>query len=426
MLNRIGYFVPEFPGQTHIFFWREIVALKDQDVQLDIISTRRPVAQIVSHTWSPRAQQATTYLFPLTRNFIATVIELLRCGPAAWFRCLRAVAAASVSSWIQRFQLLAFIVIGAELSAIARQRRWQHLHVHSCANAANIALFAHLLSGLPYSLTLHGPLEDYGTNQFQKWQYARFGIVITQKLHEEVEQALAGHLPRQVLIAPMGVDLSAFYREFPYRPWNGKTAFRIFSCGRLNFCKGHAVLIEAVAQLHHLGISVELAIAGEDEQGGVGYRKRLEAQIERLKLRNVVHLLGAVSEETVRQRLERSHVFALASLSEPLGVAIMEAMAMEVPVVVTNSGGVKELVQDGVDGILVEVNAPNQISDAILRLISNPSMAVRMGQLGRKRVQQQFHSRRSAEVLYKAIEDCLDTRRNSNKSLKRLILSERS
>jgi glycosyltransferase involved in cell wall biosynthesis len=61
-----------------------------------------------------------------------------------------------------------------------------------------------------------------------------------------------------------------------------------------------------------------------------------------LDLGDAITLLGAVSEEAVQASLEKAHVFVLASLGEPLGVATMEAMAMGVPVVVTNAGGVTE------------------------------------------------------------------------------------
>ena len=72
-----------------------------------------------------------------------------------------------------------------------------------------------------------------------------------------------------------------------------------------------------------------------------------------------------MSEDTVNESLEKAQVFVLASWHEPLGVTIMEAMAMEMSVVVTGSGGVKELVDDGIDGLLVEPQSPEQLADAI-------------------------------------------------------------
>lgn len=405
MKVQIGYFIPEFPGQTHIFLWREISALESMGIEIDIVSTKRPLSKIMSHTWSLEAQQRTTYLFPPSKNLIATVLEILRCGPGGWFRCLGAILRAREVTLYERLRLFALAFIGAELSYLARSRRWKHLHVHSCADAANVAMFASLISKLPYSLTLHGPITDYGPNQEQKWRFAAFGIVITKKIYDEVSRCLAGHLPQKVEIAPMGVDYLRIKRKAAYSPWNGNQICRIFSCGRLNFCKGHADLITAIDLLKKRGFNAYLEIAGEDEQGGNGYRKELEKLIEQLSLKDCVHLLGAVSEDTIKESLEKAHVFVLASLHEPLGVAIMEAMAMEVPVVVTGSGGVKELVDDGVDGILVRPEEPEEITDAITRVLQNKELALSLSKEARKKITTKFNHRRSAETLVRCLKE---------------------
>ncbi|MCY7392958.1 MAG: glycosyltransferase family 4 protein [Leptolyngbyaceae cyanobacterium CAN_BIN12] len=369
-------------------------------VQVDIISTQLPAPSLMSHTWTTEAQHRTVYLTPLTLRSIWSIgLTLLQGGSKSWITCLQTIQRAKGLSVSERLRLLAFILVGAEVSSIAKRQNWQHLHVHSCANSANVALFASLISGLPYSITLHGSLGDYGSNQEQKWSKAKFGIVITKKLYEEVHQLLAGNLPPQVAIAPMGVNTFVFQRTHPYQPWDQQTACRIFTCGRLNFCKGHADLIEAIALLRQQGIPATLEIAGEDEQGGTGYRKELESLVQRLNLTDSVRLLGATSEQTIKTSLENAHVFALASLHEPLGVAIMEAMAMEVPVIVTGSGGVKELIEQGVDGLLVEPQAPQQLADTILKLLHDRQLAQKLGTAGRVKVIQHFHSKRSAETL---------------------------
>lgn len=403
MQMRIGYMVPEFPGQTHIFFWREINSLENMGVNIDIVSTKHPPLKIMSHTWTREAQQRTTYLFPPTKNLSKILLELLSCGPKAWLRCLRAIPNAKNISLSEKLRFVAFIFAGAELSYIAREKGWEHLHVHSCANAANVAMFASLISKIPYSITLHGPLSDYGSNQEQKWQFAKFAIVITQKLYQEISKQLSGHLPPAIEIAPMGVNTTVFKRSKPYPLWQEGTSCNIFSCGRLNPCKGHADLINSIYLLKEKGINAHLKIAGEDEQGGNGYRKELEKLIAELGLKDCVDLLGAVSEDIVREYLEDAHVFALASLHEPLGVATMEAMSIEVPVVVTRAGGVQELVDDGVDGLFVEPKAPEQLADAIIRLLSDSELSLALGKAGREKISQYFHSQRSAEVLLNAI-----------------------
>lgn len=405
MKARIGYLIPEFPGQTHIFFWREREALAELGIETVLISTRRPPKAIASHSWASEAERQTVYLAPLARkDALNAALMLLKAGPIAWLRCLAVIVKAKDVSLKQRVRLLALMLVAAKLVKIAQARGLQHIHVHSCADAANVTLFAACLSNLTYSLTLHGPtLTVYGSNQAQKWQQAAFAIVISNRLLNEVNQALAGSLPPKVAIAPMGVNLDEIKRQTPYTPPEASGLCRLFSCGRLNPVKGHADLIQVVANLREQGFNIHLQIAGEDEQGGTGYHQELEKLILDKSLSEHVELLGAVSEASVRQGLEKAHLFALASLNEGVPVAVMEAMAMEVPIVVTDVGGTSELVEHGMDGILVQPEDPTGMTAAIVQVLQDQDLALRLSKASRQKIAANFSHRRSAEVLA----DCL-------------------
>ncbi len=160
----------------------------------------------------------------------------------------------------------------------------------------------------------------------------RFAITITSRLYKRFTSRSRNDLPARISIAPMGVDTELFRRKECYLPWRGAGPLRLFSCGRLNFVKGHQDLINAISLLKQLGVKVRLEIAGEDETGGRGYRVELEQLISDLQLADSVVLLGAVPEQRVLQGLLGAHLFVLAShCREPLGVAIMEAMSNRDP-----------------------------------------------------------------------------------------------
>lgn len=406
MKTKIGYLIPEFPGQTHIFFWRERQALLELGVECDLISTRKPVKGIISHIWADEAQKDTTYLIPFTSGDIIKITSIfLSTFPFIWIKCLTIVAKATDLSFFQRIRLLAMILVSTKLAWLAKNRGWTHIHVHSCADAANIALFASLIANIPYSMTLHGPtLDVYGGNQKQKWQYASFALIISDKLLEVVKHRLVGFLPSKLLVAPMGVNVDVIKRYNLYIPWQETEPCRIFSCGRLNRVKGHKYLIETVELLRHRKLDVHLKIAGEDEQGGSGYHRELEKIIQDKKLSEYVELLGAVSEDKIRQELENCHIFALASLNEGVPVAVMEAMAMELPVVVNDVGGVAELVDNSVDGMLVQSEQPELMADVIEKLLHNPEIAITLSQKSRLKIIEKFSHKRSAKILA----DCLE------------------
>jgi glycosyltransferase involved in cell wall biosynthesis len=194
----------------------------------------------------------------------------------------------------------------------------------------------------------------------------------------------------------MGVDPGVFERKTDYVPWGGAGPLRIFSCGRLNYVKGHQDLILAVSILRESGIDARLEIAGEDDLGGSGYRSVLEGLIADFHLRDSVLLLGAVNEQRVLQGICAAHLFVLASHHEPLGVAIMEALSCGTPVVTTNSGGVPELIDDGKDGLLVPPMKAEAMADAIRTLINQPDLELTFSRAGRAKVISGFNSDLSA------------------------------
>jgi colanic acid/amylovoran biosynthesis glycosyltransferase len=409
-MRRIGYLIPEFPGQTHIFFWRERQELQKLGIEPELVSTRRPPTGLVSHDWSDVAIRQTKYLFPPTASdMVSAAVVIAKAMPSGWARCIASIASAEKHSnstlWGLRGRLLVLAVMGARLAGLAKSRGWTHLHCHSCADAANVALFAHLFSGIPYSMTLHGPLSYFGPNQREKWRHASLVLTVTKLLRSEVERELAGALPLSMHVAPMGVDTNRFRRQKPFEPWQGQGTLHLFSCGRLNVGKGHQDLIKAVGLLRQTGIDARLVIAGEDDAGGTGFRAKLESEIERQGLKSSVLLLGAVNEGRIVQELEEAHVFCLASHEEAIGVATMEAMAMSVPVVVTCVGGVAELVQDGKNGLFVPAQQHGALAVAIQKVAEDPTLARQLGQCGRQTVEMQFRSNRSAEILAKHIEE---------------------
>ncbi|SHJ03196.1 exopolysaccharide biosynthesis GT4 family glycosyltransferase EpsE [Wenxinia saemankumensis] len=392
---RLGYLVPQFPGQTHIFYWREIAELEARGIAVDLLSTRLPPPGLVAHDWSREAIARTTYLGA------ADPLSALRAAPRQpWAALLR--EARREGRAFARDVALALPAAG-RLLRHARARGLDHVHVHSCARAALVAALAEAAGGPRWSMTLHGPLSDYGAGQRFKWRRAAFATIITERLRREVEDALAPDLPPVIGIQPMGVDTDRLVRPAPYVPWGPGRPLRLFACGRLNVVKGHQDLMQAVRLLVEAGRDVTLRIAGQDDAGGSGYRAELEARIDALGLRDRVRLLGAVDEGAVRDGLVRADIFALASWHEPLGVAYMEAMSCAVPTIGTRAGGVTELIEDGISGLLVPPRDPPALAAAIARIADDPDLALRLSAGGRARVETAFHAGRGADTLIRLI-----------------------
>lgn len=398
MKARIGYLVPEFPGQTHTWIWRDRRALEELGIEVDLVSTRRPKL-IAQHGWAARAEKETRYLVPLSlRDMREAAKALAHAGPKALLRCLLVALEVKDVSVAQRLRLCALVVVAGRFAALARDRGWSQLHVLSAGDAAHLAAFASYLTGIDYSLTLLASMDGYGPNQRQKWQDASFALVMSEKLRAEVEERLGDAAPERIAIAPMGVDLDDAKRKSPYRPWRPGEPCRIYTCGRLHPVKGHRYLFEALALLRRRGRDVKLQVAGGQE-GVSGYREELQEQIRSLGLESAVEFLGAVSEERHRQAIGEAHVFVLASLDEGISVAAMEAMAMQTPAVVTDVGGMRELVEPGVDALMVPAKDPEALATAIESILDDSALALRLSERSRQKVARDFHHRRAAEAL---------------------------
>lgn len=403
-MRRIGYLVPDFPGQTHLFFWREISGLEGLGLEIALLSTKRPPNALRVHEWAPEAEARTNYLIPFTAaDYVEAVRTLVRAGPGRVMRAVGMALRVDELSLRGKLRMLALLLPACKLASIAKARGLTHIHTPICADSANVALFAFILTGMPYSLALLGSIENFGPNQKAKWANAAFGVAMSQKLYEVLRQRLAGNLPPVLEIVPVGVDLESIARTKPYEPWVEGAPCRVYSCGRLNPVKGHVDLIDAVSILRQRGIDAHLEIAGEDDKGGHGYRREIEQHIAKCRASQFVTLLGAVPEITHKQKIAGAHLFALASHDEGISVALMEAMAMQTPVVATRVGGNDELIDTGVNGILTQSANPPLFADAMEEILRAPAKAKSLTSNSREKVLSKFDARRCAQNFYRVL-----------------------
>jgi glycosyltransferase involved in cell wall biosynthesis len=111
-------------------------------------------------------------------------------------------------------------------------------------------------------------------------------------------------------------------------------------------------------------------------------------------------LLGAVSESQNFREYQDAHIYVMGSLSEAAGaVAAMEAMSLEVPVVMPGTGATPELISHGVSGLLVNARAPVELADAIEAILNDSALATRLRVAGREKVVTEYSHRRSARAI---------------------------
>ncbi|NKQ35541.1 MAG: glycosyltransferase [Chloroflexi bacterium] len=152
---------------------------------------------------------------------------------------------------------------------------------------------------------------------------------------------------------------------------------------RLHPQKGHIYLLQAVPDIIMAVPQAHFLFIGEGE-----LHSQLEAEIKKRNLSTCVHLVGV--RQDIPQILSISNLFVLPSLYEGMPNALLEAMASGLPAVATNVDGSPELVIEGETGLLVEPKCPEELTQAILKILRNQKLATSMGKAAKRRAESVF------------------------------------
>jgi len=388
--------IPEFPGQTHVWMWREIVHLRGWGAEVRLYATRPPPERDrARHEFAETAARETVYLWPRGLAEIAGAIAwAVVTRPLGVIRCVRLGLRLPVEpgpAWRRVLPLLAPACI---MARDALRSGVGFVHCQSAKNSVILGMMVRRLAGIPYTLVVNANLEWWGGAMHEKLGEAEFVVTHAEWIGRDIRRAYPGIPAERVLRASVGVDTRR-WTPGPQRDNPGEP-LRLVSVGRLHRAKRHDLLIETVGALRAEGRDVTLRIVGSGpEEAG------LRALIERGALGDRVALAGSLPEDGVLNEMRRADVFVLASPAEPLGVVFMEAMACGIPVVGARGGGVGEIVSHGVDGLLVEPGSVSALVGAVRALQDDRAMRHRLGSAGRATVVGRFDSRLGAEILFK-------------------------
>ena len=216
-----------------------------------------------------------------------------------------------------------------------------------------------------------------------------------------------GLWPGKTWVIRPGVDTDAFAPAA--RPSADPGPLRVITIGTLRALKGHTHALQAFRALLDSGIQATLDLIGGDPAPALAegsQRRQIEQEVDRLRLGAHVQLRGALSPEEVRDALQASDVLLHMSLSEGLSVAMLEAMACGLPVVVTAAGGAAEAVSHGVEGFVVSLRDSGAAARALRTLAVDAALRRSMGEAGRRAVERRFTLRRlldEFEELYRHV-----------------------
>lgn len=379
----VAYVTGEYPKVSHTFIQREVEGLRALGVEVITCTVRRPPEKSVVGPGQVAEAARTFGILEAAKHparLIAAHLRMLRRAPGRWFAALRlAWAIRPPGAKALLWQMFYFLEAGV-LSDHLLARSVTHMHNHFGDASGSLTLIASEMSGIPFSIMLHGPTIFFETHWWRldvKLARAAFIACISHFCRSQAMLFSDEADWHKLRIVHCGV-VPAAYGTTPRGPFTGHVAF----VGRLDAVKGVPLLLEAFATVRARHPDARLTIAGDGPA-----RARLEARTLALGLSGVVRFAGYLDEPAVARLLESADMLVLPSFAEGLPVVLMEAFASRIPVIATQVAGVPELVQDGISGFIVPPGDVDSLADRLDRLLSDPALCARMGQAGRARVE---------------------------------------
>jgi glycosyltransferase involved in cell wall biosynthesis len=321
----------------------------------------------------------------------------------------------SVDQMVREISPWRDLVSLAKLTKICRKGRFDVVHTHT-SKGGFIGRAAARLAGIPVVIhTAHGFAFHESSSPAAAAFYTRLErvagrwsdrLLTVSRFHRDwaIRQRLAD--PERIVTVRNGISRSRLVVERDrddVRRVLGveENDVLLLSVGRLAPQKGFATLIEALPRLLQRGVRARLVLVGEGP-----LREELEAQVEAAGLETAVSFLGFRND--VGDLLNAADVVIAPSLWEGLSISILEAMAMEKPIVASNIGSNLELLEDGVSGLLVAPDEPERLADAILALATDGETAARYGAAAKERFELDFTEEAMKQALWNAYRPLLE------------------
>ncbi len=376
---KIAYLINQYPAVSHSFIRREIAALAGEGMEIFRFSIRS-ADELVDRDDLLELEKTK---FVLKVGILALLWALLRTAITKPIVFFKAVLLTFKIGWQKDRGILVHFAYLAEACVILKwikDAEIEHIHAHFAFNPAAVAMLCHVLGGIPYSFTVHGPESidrALVLSLEAKIKRASFVVAISDYCRSQLYRWCNRAYWSKIHIVHCGLDEPFFDQpRVPIPETN-----QLVCVGRLNEQKGHLVLLEAAQKLALGGVDFKLVLVGDGE-----LRSQVEDLILQFGLQDRITITGWANSQVVKQHIINSRAMVLPSFAEGLPVVIMEALALGRPVVSTYIAGIPELV-DSDCGWLVPSGSATALAQAMEQALQTSTAKLsQMGQVGAEKV----------------------------------------
>jgi glycosyltransferase involved in cell wall biosynthesis len=415
---RLAVFTSQFPGRVSTFFARDMRALVEAGIDVDIFAFYPPdpslwryVPNILSENILPKAK--------IHHISLGQTFRSLRLWPLwkvnTFLRDTVAVSASAARFGVEPLAKSGYVSLKAWAWAQKFSDNYDHILAYWGNYAATCAYIFHRLIGrrIPFSLFLHAGTDLYRNQVYlkQKLLYADNIIIVCEFNRQFIRNLYPHtyhHISDKIHLYHLGLD----FAEFPYKP-DGRSPKKVLAVGSFEKIKGFDYLLRAISELRCKGVDIEVELVGDGKQAGP-----LKALASKLGIQEKLTFRGWLSFDEVRTALQQATLLVHPStgLGDAVPTVIKEAMALGTPVIASNVVGIPELLDNARCGILVSPKDVSALANAIETLLTNAELRQTYARAARVYAEQKLDLWRNGRNLA----DLLRSTRESN-SCKEMI-----
>jgi len=388
MPGKIAYLMSRFPHLPETFILREMIELERIGWQIELyplIIQEQSTVHAEAGQWIKRARYVPIFSLDVLSSNIRFFLQDPRLYLWLWWMVFKE------NLFNPAFLARAFFLLpkAVRMAELMKEDGIRHIHAHYATHPALVAWIIHMLTKIPYSVTVHAhDIFKEKSMLAVKMQSAKAIVAISEFNRRYLIDYLGGWVDRKIHVVHCGVNVDAYLQHGRTQP---NSVLRILSIGSLQPYKGQLFLVRACSILHKKGINFDCIILG-----GGKLRKELDAEIQKLGLSDIVKLAGPKTQKEVLDYLGRCDCYVQPSIiaddgqMEGIPVALMEAMASSIPVIATEISGVPELVQAGKTGWAVPQKSAAALADSIADIAGHWAAAKIIAENGQRLVKKEF------------------------------------
>jgi len=389
----VAYVLWHYPILSETFIRREIAALRRIGIAIEVIA-EAPDESMISD--SECSERAVIYLEPINRaDQRRFAMALMYRNPVRFATLALYIAFHRYSQYKTLRGDVDLMLKACHLATVLKEKGITHIHAPWANTQAFIAMIAARLLKVSYSVQVRAyELHSNSFNFALPEKLLNAAFVVTNSAYNEalLGPILSGRQERLQVIYN-GIDLDQFN---PAQRRNPDT-IKILAVGRLVEIKGFPYLLRACRILKDRGVKFQCDIVGgAQEDHDINTWLHLKKLHRSLKLDDCVRFLGPQPFARVLEAYQSADIFALPCVIAASGRrdvtpnALLEAMAMRLAVISTPIGAIPEIVENGIEGVLVPSNDECALADGLLMLVQNPMLRLSLGKAARSKIESRF------------------------------------